>query len=880
MGSIENSHSYGQFPVSPGSTRSLPRDLPAAWHWFSPSTGVLDSIADCIVAAGAHPGRTVVLLPYAQLLRQAQTMWAAHFPDGFAPRFETSLNWSSSLAPFVPAPIDVRREKAADTLTARALLESWRRSASAQEIDVLADLMVQAVQEVAPLAAACHPNERPQWVQSSRSACEAGWGGPGAQWEAIAMAAALEWAGSSRYPTDVLFSPEVCAGVDLVLVLQGLTAEPFIESLQRVWGPRLQLLPLVQEQPHASKPRPKLHACDDAAQEAQRAVACVLSNVCAGRYPLALVSSDRGLTRRMQAMLDGAGATVRDETGWMLSTTHAGAAVMALVRASVWNPSCDAVLTWLKLAPAFAQASAALEAFLRRHHLRDWRELDGRLAGADRPEGTDERDIASCVRAYGQLRQAFSGRRTIGQWLDGLQKAIQDSGMWERLTADDAGQQIVALAGLGEPDDRTRFEEQFLWGSHKLDAAQFSDWLEGLLEGGRYRPVYPAQEQVVILPMSQMLARPFAAVVMVGCDEVRLPRAPELAGPWTPSQREALRLTSRAQQALATEQAWLHALDHPSCDVFWRISDDAGEPLAASPLVQQVAANQGLVQGLDLRTPRRLDLQSVTPPQARAPDLIPAKLSQSAYADLRQCPYRFFAQRQLGLYANEELEGEVDKRDFGQWLHRVLEYFERAMQGQAGVDLNAQRTLLVEAGEAATRALGLDEAEFLPFSAAWMRMRESYLGWREKHVASGALLADIESGLERPMGRVRLVGRLDRTDSLAGGAKLILDYKTESPDTTRKRVKDPLEDTQMAFYAALHGQDGDQAAYLSFSEREACLLIEQPHLEMARAALEAGLTQDMERIAQGAALQALGEAQSCEFCKVRGLCRKDFWTVP
>ena len=60
-------------------------------------------------------------------------------------------------------------------------------------------------------------------------------------------------------------------------------------------------------------------------------------------------------------------------------------------------------------------------------------------------------------------------------------------------------------------------------------------------------------------------------------------------------------------------------------------------------------------------------------------------------------------------------------------------------------------------------------------------MRESYLVWREKHVASGALLADIESDLERPMGRVRLVGRLDRTDSLTGGAKLILDYKTERP---------------------------------------------------------------------------------------------------
>jgi len=33
----------------------------------------------------------------------------------------------------------------------------------------------------------------------------------------------------------------------------------------------------------------------------------------------------------------------------------------------------------------------------------------------------------------------------------------------------------------------------------------------------------------------------------------------------------------------------------------------------------------------------------------------------------------------------------------------------------------------------------------------------------------------------------------------------------------------------------------------------------------------------MARIAAGAPLPALGEGSVCEFCAVRGLCRKDYW---
>ena len=118
-----------------------------------------------------------------------------------------------------------------------------------------------------------------------------------------------------------------------------------------------------------------------------------------------------------------------------------------------------------------------------------------------------------------------------------------------------------------------------------MDLSEFTAWVNQALEGASFQPAYPAHEQVVILPMNQMLGRPFAAVVLAGCDEVRLNPSPEPPGAWTPAQRAALGLPSRESLAQVMAQAWQHALQTPLCDVLWRTSDDAGEPLLPSALV-------------------------------------------------------------------------------------------------------------------------------------------------------------------------------------------------------------------------------------------------------------------------------------------------------
>ena len=136
-----------------------------------------------------------------------------------------------------------------------------------------------------------------------------------------------------------------------------------------------------------------------------------------------------------------------------------------------------------------------------------------------------------------------------------------------------------------------------------------------------------------------------------------------------------------------------------------------------------------------------------------------------------------------------------------------------------------------------------------------------------------------EATREQPLGPLVLQGRLDRIDRLRSGAALVLDYKTESLETTKARTKNPLEDTQMAFYAALLGEEAVEGMYLNLSERGEVTEVAPRDLVLSRDALLQGIEHDMARIAAGAALPALGEGAACDYCAARGLCRKDFWAV-
>ena len=848
--------------------------------WANSQTGALDRIVAAVQGAGAHAARTVVVLPYAQLLPLVSRLWGQRFPDGFVPRFETTMNWIAALQVRSVQSTDICFDMAQDLLTAQALLES--AGLGTQE-DALAGPLVQSAQQLAPLAAACHPDQRQTWAQKARGAAVAGMEAPALQLEVAVSRIAVEWAAVSGYASDVLFYPTRCGDVDLVIFIQGLNPDPLVAGLKAAWGRRLQQLDLVPQALNADRntqmvtqPVWLLHPCLDCEDEAQRTAACALQHIAQGEFPLALVSSDRALTRRVRSMLEAQGVCMRDETGWKLSTSTAAAQVMALLKAGAWNASTDSVLAWLKQVPERDDMGDRLEMALRRAAVRDWREVAGVAALQDKPL------LLPLCQEVDAWMAACKGRRRLVDWTAILQSGLQAWGFWEPLLADGPGAKLAAVLRLGSVCDAdwTTRANTAMWSGRKLDLAEFTAWANQALEAESFQPDYPDEEQVVILPMSQMLGRPFAAVLLAGCDEVRLNPAIEPPGVWTATQRAALGLPARDVLEAAFRAAWHHALQTPLVDVLWRTSDDMGEALSPSVGVQVLQWESQAAQGADPRTLRAVQPVPTRHPQPVGQALALERWTASAYEDLRQCPYRYFALRQLGLKSVDELDSEVDKRDFGVWLHDVLRAFHQALLADPTMPVEQRRSLLNHSSAGVTRTMGLPEGEFLPFAAAWPAVREGYLHWLAEHEAGQARFANAETSHTQSIGSVQLFGRIDRIDrTLQGldGQVLVVDYKTEPLAKTRGRVQAPLEDTQMAFYAALLPQDTLRGMYVNVGEKDGTKSCEQLHLVDARDALIEGLLQDVQAIAAGAALPALGEGVACDFCDARGLCRKDFW---
>jgi len=821
----------------------------------------MSSIRALIQEHGAHPARTVVLLPYAQLMPMAKRLWAQEVKDGFAPRFETTMEWAGR-ADFSPGHDDLSFDMGRDLLTSRTWLD---RAGLGARGELLAGRLVEAAWQLGALAGAVPPSERPAWAVHARAAVAIGAEPPALALEAAIGRIAVEWAAASAYATDKLLRTEVVATMDLLVVLEGFQAEPLVQALKQLLGDKAVALRLDQEVPRGEV---HLHEAGDPSHEAEMAAACVVRHIEAGRVPVALAAIDRVLTRRVSAMLTARKVAIRDETGWKLSTTRAAAHVMGALRACAWDAASDAVLDFLKNAPVVAPRSAlALERRVRREGLREWRSV----ASLQGKEGARWPAVIENANTW---REAMQRTRALPMWLQALRELLQHCGHWPRLQSDAAGAQLLDVLGLGE--EMQAHWEQFPHAGRRLALAEFTAWADDVLEAATFKPIHPAQEEVVILPFHQLLGRVAGALVLAGCDELRLPASPEPPGAWTAAQRNALGLPSRETLEAQLRAGWGNALQTPHCDVLWRRSDDSGEPVLASSLVQALRLG-GLAPEPDPRELRELAAHPVAKPLPASAHLVIEQLSASAYDDLRHCPYRFFALRQLGLQEAAEIDTELGKRDFGNWLHKVLSTFHEALRASPEPPGPARAGLLDITAQEVTRFEGLDEGEFLPFAAAWPQVRDGYLAWLARHEAKGAVFELAESEHKIALGPVNLIGRIDRIDRLPDGSVMVMDYKTEARATTSARIRQPEEDTQLAFYAALLEDDTLRAAYVNIGERGKTETLEQKLVVEARDLLVQGILHDLDQVAGGASMPALGEGKVCEFCAARGLCRRDWW---
>ena len=627
----------------------------------------------------------------------------------------------------------------------------------------------------------------------------------------------------------------------------------------------------------------ELEVTNDAEHEALATAWQVAQEVRNGATPVALVAQDRALVRRVRALLERLRIDVIDETGWSLATTRAGAHAAAALRAARAPARSDDMLDWLKadLEPRVSDELVTLEKLWRGARIKDtdlrtraealWQRERARLEAFARPR---QRSLALWLRAFDTL---LFGAAHSAAWRDDA-AALQ---LRSALHLNDHGQ--------GSPMPWTDAM------ATPWSLEEFTNWVDAALEEAVFIP--PASDQpamVIVTPLSRAIGREFAVAVMPGADEQRLGPLPPEPGLLDESQRRSLGLPERSVRQRRAALSFLQLLRLPRV-VALRRRSDGDELLSASPLIERLrlARRQRGAPALverEAHLPQREVAVKATPhPLPQAAGALPASLSASAVETLRQCPYRFFSRAALRLSEHEELDDDADKRDAGKWLHATLERFHVARSERRARADDVQH--FVAAGREALAALahseGVLQEAMLPFSAGLPALAERYTRWLHEQEALGWRFKAAEVSIgPLPTGDEALVlhGRIDRIDASTDAQTVrLIDYKTTSAKALEDKVREPLEDTQLAVYAALQlaqqAQGGSvEACYLALDEADEVVEVSHVGVDDSARELTCQIAAERARIEAGAPLPALGEGPVCETCEARGLCRRDHWS--
>jgi ATP-dependent helicase/nuclease subunit B len=632
-----------------------------------------------------------------------------------------------------------------------------------------------------------------------------------------------------------------------------------------------------------------------AEQEAQAVDATVREWLLAGRRRIAIVVHDRLVARRARALLERAQVLVKDEAGWAFSTTSAATAIGRWLDVAGGDCYYRDLLDLLKSPFAFhdwplATRQAAvwrLEGCLREENVVAG--LANFIRLAEEKNDGEVRQLLARVRAgTGALGR---GTRPIARWLSALASSLDHIGVREGLAADGAGQQLLDLL--------ERLGQELAADKLGVSFSEWRRWLARQLETAAFRD--PAIEsEVVFTSLAATPLRRFDAVLVLGCDAAHWPGPDPVSLFFNQGVRAELKLPTWAERVREME-AQLGALvaNCGSVAATWQRMP-GGEPNQLSPPLERLAAlhrlayGSGLeddaalarLAGAEVRAPgETVGLEPTRRPAPRAPaSLLPQRISASGYNSLVACPYQFHARYVLGLAELDEVQELIEKGDYGVLVHRVLTQFHQAHPAISSLKpQEAQRELeaLSEkafAGAVARNYLAQAWLErwrgLIPAYVEWQRAREA-AGWKWH---SGEVEKEVT--LTTPRGTtLTLRGRLDRVDSRSSSPDhAVIDYKTRDAAKLREALASPGEDVQLAVYALLWGAPVAEALFLSM-DRDEVRAVALEHDVPALAAAERerlGHLFDALLVA-GAGMPAQGTEPVCEYCEMRGLCRKNYW---
>ncbi|MFJ7565395.1 PD-(D/E)XK nuclease family protein [Herminiimonas sp. NPDC097707] len=620
----------------------------------------------------------------------------------------------------------------------------------------------------------------------------------------------------------------------------------------------------------------KLHAAQNMEAEARAGAQTVIDWLQQGKTNIAIVAQDRVVARRIRALLERAQIMVADETGWKLSTTRAASAIAAWLELVAARAETAGLLDFLKSPFVFADMADKAEqvmvseiALQRAKVLSGWEAVSDALTAAPAAQ--------KMMTLLAQQASGFTGRKTLCEWIAATQQMLLVFGMRDALQADAAGAQLIQLL--------QDVAQDCVQVGHTFSFAEWRAFLNLQLEAKAFVQVNQ-DKRVVMLPLNGARLRSFDAVLMVGADAEHLPSQPMETLFFANVVRRELGLATRESRQRQQLRDVTELLSANDCVVLSWQAHKNGEPNPVSPWIERLElclARAGLAPLAKHEVqiaPRHLQPTPVLMPAPAAPQLLPQKLSASGYNSLVACPYQFFATRMLGLSGIDDVSDMPEKRDYGDWLHQILAQFHQTLQ-EAPVPL-AERAPLLQQISDRIFAHELDKsAAALGYYARWQKAMPAYLEWIGERESQGWHFVLGEEKFEKLLrwdgGEIVLHGRVDRMDENAEGERAVLDYKSTNQGALRDKLRQG-EDHQLPFYGLLSGTALSAALYVPLeATRDKIKEVEAPDYEVWQHNLEEQIVRNMQAITHGAPLPATGPEPVCQYCDVRGLCRKGAW---
>ncbi len=195
--------------------------------------------------------------------------------------------------------------------------------------------------------------------------------------------------------------------------------------------------------------------------------------------------------------------------------------------------------------------------------------------------------------------------------------------------------------------------------------------------------------------------------------------------------------------------------------------------------------------------------------------------------------------------------------------------------------MDAREALLARISEQVFQRELTKSAAALGYYTRWKKAAPAYIAWANEREQQGwkFVLGEVkyQKTLQWQGGEITLHGRIDRIDVNAEGERAVLDYKTRTQQALSSKFKQ-LEDHQLAFYGMLSDTPIDAAHYVALEPmKDKTSDAAAPDYAQWQSALEEHVKQSLYAVSQGAPLHANGIDTICQYCDVRGLCRKGAW---